>query len=187
MLYIRTSKKKQINFCCLLFLNAFLLFGTGCGSEKSNDNPNAATPQGSITADLSSLGLPVLIDVPDSTVAPLSLITNPQGGVNVKAGRNFQITITETKGDIDLKKRDILSDDIRKFVKYIVEEPGFLLWEWKIEGMEPEFHFYAVINNGSNSFEAHEVDGEIFSEKSAMQMLEAVKTIRVKTPARRGL
>ena len=50
--------------------------------------------------------------------------------------------------------------------------------------MEPDFHFYAIVKDGEKSFEVHEVEGEVFSEKSAMQMLDAAKTIRVKTPAK---
>ncbi|MEK6615784.1 MAG: hypothetical protein AABZ32_06700, partial [Bacteroidota bacterium] len=84
-------------------------------------------------------------------------------------------------GDFEMKKNDITTDAVRKFVKYIAEEPNALIWEWQIEDMEPEFHFYTVVKAGEKSFEVRDVEGEIFSEKAATQMLDAAKSIRLKT------
>lgn len=168
----------------LFALSVSLLSLTSCGSGKTDDDVNAGVPQGMVAADLSAQGMSVLVNVPDSTVAPLEIIANAQGGADVKVGKNFQMTITEGAGDIALRKNDIMHDDIRKFIKYIVEEPNALVWEWQIEGMEPEFHFYAIVKDGEKSFEVHDVDGEVFSEKSATQMLEAAKSIRMKAPVK---
>jgi len=151
----------------------------GCGNGKTDD-PNVGVPQGMVAADLSEQGLSVVLNVPDSTVGPLEIISNAQGGADLKVGKNFQITITEGAGDFEMKKNDITTDAVRKFVKYIVEEPNALVWEWQIEGMEPEFHFYAVVKAGEKSFEVRDVEGEIFSEKAATQMLDAAKSIRLK-------
>lgn len=167
-----------------LALSTFLLSLTSCGGEKTNDDANANVPQGMVAADLTEQGMPILINVPDSNVAALELIANAQGGADIKVGKNFQMTITEGPGDITLKKNDITNDDVRKFVKYVVEEENALLWEWQIEGMDPEFHFYTVVKQGDKSFEVRDVEGEVFSEKSAMQMLEASKSIRMKAPAK---
>ena len=153
MLNTITPKKKTIKYLSLLGLSLSLLALVSCGSGKTNDNSNTGVPQGMVAADLSAQGLQVLINVPDSTVAPLEISTNGQGGADVKVGKNFQMTIIEGAGDIELKKNDITHDDVRKFVKYIVEEPNFLVWEWKIEGMEPDFHFYAIVKDGEKSFE----------------------------------
>ncbi len=147
----------------LLALSISLLSLAGCGNKKNDDNANAGVPQGMMAADLSAKGLQALVNVPDSTVAPLEIIANAQGGADVKVGKNFQMTIMEGPGDIAMKKNDITHDDIRKFVKYIVEEPNHLVWEWQIEGMEPEFHFYAIVKDGEKSFEVRDVEGEIFS------------------------
>ena len=133
-----------------------------------------------VAADLSAQGLFALVNVPDSTVGPLEIISNAQGGADVKVGKNFQMTITEGAGDFEMKKNDITHDDVRKFVKYIVEDPSALVWEWQIEGMEPEFHFYTVVKAGDKSFEVRDVEGEIFSEKAATQMLDAAKSLRLK-------
>lgn len=167
-----------------LFLSGAILFAAaGCGNGKT-DEANADVPKGMVAADLSSQGLSVLINVPDSTTGPLEITSNAQVGANVKVGKNFHVIVIEGPGDMAMKKNDITHDDIRKFVKYIVEDPNALVWEWQIEGMEPEFHFYAIVKAGEKSFEVLNAEGEIFSEKAAMQMLEAAKSIRLKAPVK---
>ncbi len=162
----------------LFALSISLLSLAGCGNTKTDEA--AGVPKGMVAADMSSQGLMALINAPDSTVAPLLISPNAQGGADVKVGKNFQVTVIEGPGDIAMKKNDITHDDVRKFVKYVVEEPNALVWEWQIEGMEPEFHFYAVVKDGNKSFEVRDVEGEIFSEKAATQMLEAAKSVRAK-------
>ncbi|MBI4931076.1 MAG: hypothetical protein HY841_09960 [Bacteroidetes bacterium] len=166
----------------LFITGASILAAAGCGNGKKDDNANVGVPQGMVAADLSSTGLSILINVPDSTIGPLEIMENSQGGADVKVGKNFKMTITEGAGDFAMKKNDITHDDIRKFVKYLVEDPNALVWEWQIEGMEPEFHFYTVVKAGEKSFEVHDVEGEIFSEKAATDMLNAAKSIRMKAP-----
>jgi hypothetical protein len=164
----------------LFLISASVLVPAGCGNGK-NDTVDTSVPQGMVAADLSEQGMPILINVPDSTVGRLQIVPNPQGGVDVKVGKNFQITILEGAGEgIDMKKKLITQDDVRKFVKYVVEEPNAIVWEWQMEGGEPEFHFYAIIKAGEKSYEVFDVIGEVFSEKAAMDMLSAAKSIRPK-------
>ena len=155
-----------------------------CGNGKKENDTNADVPSGMVVADLSAQGLAALMNVPDSTTGHLEIISNAQGGVDVKVGKNFQMTIIEGPGNIELKKKDITSDEVRKFVKYIVEDPNAIVWEWQMEGGEPEYHFYTIIKSGNKSYEVYDVMGEIFSEKAATQMLDAAKSIRAKAPAK---
>jgi hypothetical protein len=181
MLNTITSKKNIVKPLVLVASSLTLLFLASCGNEKNNGNANTDVPHGMVAVDLSAQGLPILVNIPDSNTASLEIIANAQGGADVKVGKNFQMTIAEGQGDISLKKNDIAKDDVRKLVRYVVDEPNFLVWEWKIEGLEPDFHFYAIVKDGEKFFEAHEVDGEIFSEKSALLMLDAAKSIHLKT------
>lgn len=157
-----------------------LFINSGCGSGAADQPAATDVPQGMVAADLSSFGIPVLVNVPDSTVGPLELSENPQGGVDVRVGKGFQFTVKEGVGDMTLMKSDITSDAIKKLVKYVVEEPNALIWEWQIDGMEPEFHVYAVVKAGDKSFEVRNIESEVFSEKSATLMLDAAKSIRMK-------
>ena len=171
-----------------IFLSALsvsLLSLAACSGGKTDDDASAGVPAGMVAADMSGVGLAALVNVPDSTVAPLEIIANPQGGADVKVGKNFQITVIEGAGDMEMKKNDITHDDIRKFVKYVGEpDANSMVWEWQITGMEPEFHFYAIVKDGDKTYEVRDVEGEVFSEKSATQMLDAAKSVRAKAPAK---
>ena len=170
----------------LFIATTSLLAAAGCGNGKTDGTGNADVPQGMVAADLSTQGLSILVNVPDSSSGVLEILENAQGGADVKVGKNFQMTITEGAGNMDMKKNDITHDDVRKFVKYVgdTQDPNSIVWEWQIEGMEPEFHFYAIVKVGDKSFEVRDVEGEIFSEKSATDMLNAAKSIRLKGPAK---
>lgn len=152
----------------------------GCGGAKDEDAQTIAVPQGMVAADLSGQGLPVLINVPDSTTGPLEISENTQGGADIRVGQNFQMTVIEGPGNMEMKKNDVTHDDIRKLVRYVVEEPNAIVWEWQIEGMESEFHFYTILKAGEKTFEIHDLEGEIFSEKAVTQMLDAAKSLRLK-------
>jgi len=170
----------------LFIASATLLSMTGCGNGETG-NTNAGVPQGMVAADLTSFGISVLVNVPDSTTGPLEITENTLGGADIKVGKNFQIRVIEGEGNIELKKQDITSDEVRKLVKYVVEDPSAILWEWQMnEGGEPEFYFYSIVKAGNKSFEVFNVPGEIFSEKAATQMLEAAKSIRAKGEVKEG-
>ncbi len=167
----------------LFIASVSVLYLAGCGNGKTDDNANAGVPQGMTAADLSVVSegrMQILINVPYSTSGSLEIIANAQGGADVKVGKNFQMTITEDAGDVALKKNDITHDDVRKFVKYVVEEPNYLIWERQIDGMEPDFQFYAIVKAGDKTFEVLGVEGEVFSKKAATEMLDAAKSIRMK-------
>ena len=164
----------------LLLASASLLAIAGCGNGKKDDAANIDVPKGMVAADISSQGLPIQIIVPDSTVGPLEIIANPQGGADVKVGKNFQVTIIEEPGNMTMKKNDIEHDDVKKLIKYLVNDSIAIAWECQVPTQEPEFHFYAIVKSEGKTFEVHDVDGEIFSEKAATQMLDAAKTIRLK-------
>ena len=153
---------------------------SSCGSGKKDDTTNTNIPQGMIAADLSTQGLAALVNFPDSTTGTLEIIPNAQGGADVKVGTNFQMTIIEGPGNMEMKKKDITSDEIRKFVKYVVEDANTIVWEWQMEGGEPEYHFYTIVKSGNKSYEVFDVAGETYSEKAATQMLDAAKSVRPK-------
>ncbi|MFH1005295.1 MAG: hypothetical protein V1781_07370 [Bacteroidota bacterium] len=157
-----------------------MLAVTGCGNSDSDNSTTTDIPNGIIAVDLSKYEIPILINIPDSTIGLLEITANAQGGVNINVGNNFNIIIIEGEGNMKMKKNDIVNDAVRKFVRYVIEDTNAILWEWQIEGQEAEFHFYSIVKVGNKSFEVSNVEGGFFSEKSAIQMLDASKSIRLK-------
>jgi hypothetical protein len=161
----------------LLFTVPVLLSMSGCGHSKKegNDIP------GMSVYDLSTLGTPATIDVPDTTSTKLEAALQSSGTIVIKSGKDFQISITPGEGDVALKKSDISSDDVKKFKRFVVDEPNSLIWEAQVNGLSPEFHFYTIVKTGKESYVIEDIkDADSFGEESIKKMTEAAKTIKVK-------
>ena len=86
----------------------------GCGGKKE-EQTKVEAPAGMMTLDLSKYGKPFTIFVPDSTIGKLEITEQSWGALEIRVGKNFQLSITEDPGDIELRKNDIKSDDVNKF------------------------------------------------------------------------
>lgn len=160
----------------LLALPALFVI-TGCNNSKNDDNNIPGMSQ----YDLSSFGALVTINVPDTTKTKLEIVAQGSGSIEIRSGKDFQISITPGEGDFPLKKSDISSDDVKKFKRYVVDEPTSLIWESQVSGLEPEFHFYTVIKAGKDSYLVEDIkEGDPFSEKAIQKMADAAKSIKAK-------
>ncbi|MGZ3882687.1 MAG: hypothetical protein ACXVP0_06075 [Bacteroidia bacterium] len=162
-------------------ITALVLFTAiqGCGGKK--EEPQIVAPAGMITLDLSKYGKPFTIFVPDSALGKLQITEQSWGALEIRSGKNFQISITEDPGDIELKKTDIKSDDVNKFKSFIVEEPGTIMWESEIT--KPEFHFYSIQKIGTSTYVFEDVkatDREPFGKDAIQKMLDSAKGLKEK-------
>jgi hypothetical protein len=149
-----------------------------CGAKKSEETKVEA-PAGMITLDLSKYGKPFTIFVPDSTTSRLEITEQSWGALEIRAGKNFQISITEDPGDIELRKSDIKGDEINKFKSYVVEEPNTIMWESEIT--KPEFHFYTIQKIGNSTYVFEDIkstESEPFSKDAIQKMLDSAKSIK---------
>lgn len=146
-----------------------------CGGNKDKVE---LTP-GMMQLDLSKYGIPITITTPDSSKGPVEVITQSWGATEIKIGKDFQISISEGEGDIELAKSDIKSNDVNKFKRYIVQEPNILMYESEI--IQPEFHLYAIIKTEKATYIVEDIKGDIFSEQAIKLMLEAAKSIKLKS------
>ena len=168
--------KKIISY---LFILSVVTTIYSCGSDKKE----AVVIPGMMEVDLSSHGMPVTIIIPDSTKGQLEMITQSWGATEIKVGKEFQVSVIEDKGDIELAKSDIKGNDVNKFKRFLTEEPNIIVYESEIT--QPEFHMYAIIKVGNTSYVVEDIKGEIFSEASIKAMLESAKSIKEKgTPAK---
>lgn len=148
-----------------------------CGGKKEETVHVA----GMMPLDLSSYGVPVIIEVPDSTKGKLE-VEDANGTLKIRVGKSFRISVFEDAGDMALKKSDVSTAEPKKLKRFIVDEPTAVLYENQIT--EPEFHFYAIVKAGEKSFVVEDLDGEeIYSEAAAQTMLESAKSIKLKESA----
>jgi hypothetical protein len=150
----------------------------GCG-DKKDDQPKVEAPAGMMTLDLSKYGKPFSIFVPDSTVGKLEITEQSWGALEIRVGKNFQMSITEDPGDIELRKTDIKADDVNKFKAFVVEEPTTIMWESEIT--KPEYHFYSIQKLGSATYVFEDIkssEAEPFSKESVQRMLDSAKNMK---------
>lgn len=161
----------------------FVLFLMACGSGGTDsaalegENATAETneaPKGVLT-DLSSEDLPLDILCPEGT-EPLVVWREEFGHVEVRAGENFGVMITEQPGDVARKKAD-LSRDLLQTHTFIVEEENGMVYKSQFPDNENLVfhHFYEVITIGDREFIVSDLPDGQFSETQAKAMMGSVR------------
>ncbi|HKC69511.1 MAG TPA: hypothetical protein VKG26_14845 [Bacteroidia bacterium] len=152
-----------------------------CGGKKV-EAENLVAPQGTRYFDISKTGMNAFILVPDSSAGILDTVMQSSGEYLVKVGKDFQISVVETSGDINQRKADIASDDVNKLKKYIVDDATTLMWESGIGDLS-EFHFYHIAKLGNRSYVFEDIKGEPFSQQAVQKMLDECKQAKEKKVA----
>ena len=170
-----------------LILLAFIL--VKCNSEvKTEAESNSETEQtidlGNVDEiDMGEHGFQIIIKVPasGSTIPKPTIDVLDWGAVEVRVGNNFQIQISASAGDVTQRKEDIGLDDVFE-TTFIIEEENALLYSSKIRGtdLEPEYHFYVIISDGTKAYETEDIKGEVFSKKVTERMFNLAKAIKIK-------
>jgi hypothetical protein len=168
----------------ITLLSAFTLsmIIASCGGKDAAQNIEA--PAGMVALDLSKYGKQFSIFVPDTVASKLEVTEQSWGALEIKVGKNFQLSITEDPGDIELRKSDIKSNDVNIFKSFVVEEPLTIMWESEIT--KPEYHFYSIQKVGANTYVFEDIvpaDGTPLSKEAIQKMLDSAKKIVEKQKA----
>jgi hypothetical protein len=148
---------------------------TACGPKK-DDEP---VPPGKMRVDLSKYGKPFTMVIPDSSKGPFT-ITEQNFQLEVKSGAAFGLVVEEGEGNMEQLKNDIKSDDVKKFKRYLTEDPAMIVWESEIT--QPEYHIYAVVTAGNSKYVIHDLENtesEPYNEEQIKIMVDAVKSVKV--------
>ena len=146
----------------------------GC-SQKQEEAP----VPGMHLLDLSKYGKPFSILVPDTVQNILQVTEQPNGALDIMAGKNFAISIFEQEADLKLKKQDITDDEVNKLKQFVKEDQHGLIWESQI--VEPEFHFLVnnTVNQSSFSFEdIHDPQMKTFTKDAIEKMYHSATNLR---------
>jgi hypothetical protein len=149
-----------------------------CGGKKT-ETENLVAPQGTRYFDISKTGMNAYVLIPDSSAGVLDTVMQSSGEYLVKVGKDFQISVVETSGDINQRKADIASDDVNKLKKYIVDDATTLMWESGIGDLS-EFHFYYIAKLGNRTYVFEDIKGEPFSQQAVQKMLDVCKQAKEK-------
>ena len=152
-----------------------------CGGKKV-EAENLVAPQGTRYFDISKTGMNAFVLIPDSSIGILDTVMQSSGEYLIKVGKDFQISVVETAGDVNQRKADIASDDVNKLKKYITDDATTLMWESGIGDLS-EFHFYHIAKLGTRSYVFEDIKGEPFSQQAVQKMLDVCKQTKEKKVA----
>src|SRR6185312_9770775 len=110
---------------------------------------------GMIRMDLSPMGLPATIDIPDTTKKPHVIEARPDGSIHISVAKGFDFTINVSGMPMDRKKKDINGDDVDKFQSWVVQDSNAILY--KTQMVNEEFHFYAILHKDGKTFYAEDL------------------------------
>lgn len=172
----------------ILPLTVMTLFSCG-GGEAGSENENSEAVEGNsamqgVLTDLSEYGMDFTIALPEKKDVITNIVANDWGGLEVRQGENFMISIAYGEGDIDLLKFDLEEDLVYKS-QVLEEGENFILYKREIEGsgIDPEYHFLYVQKVEDEAIEIQNLKEAGFNEESARNMLNAAKTFSAKSGA----
>jgi hypothetical protein len=155
------------------FLFCLLIVASCKESTKSGDNKNDVLA-GFKEIDLSDRGMNLVIQVPTDATIEQSL----SGALEIRSGNTFQITIAEGSGNMELYKSDIVTNDVSKLKRFLVEEKDALFYESEIT--KSEYHFIVSKKKDNTIYEIQDIKAEVFNEDNCRKMFEAAKSAKIK-------
>ncbi|HSY76222.1 MAG TPA: hypothetical protein VK890_05160 [Bacteroidia bacterium] len=156
-----------------------------CKHDADEGEPELGA--GMIRMDLTPVGIPATIDIPDTTKLPHTIEALPSGDIHVSVNKGFNMLINVSGMDMDRKKKDIAGNDVDKFQSWVVQDSTAILY--KTQMVNEEFHFYSIVRKGGKTFYAYDQtqgsDGNVtnFNQAQAQAMLDAAKTLHPLKPA----
>ncbi len=124
------------------------------------------------------------IVLPEKANVETAIMANDWGGIEIKQGEGFQLSIAYGEGDIDLLKFDMEEDLVYKS-EILDEGENYIMYKRQIEGsgMDPEVHFMYVILVQDDAIEVQNSKDVSFSEESIKVMLTSAKSLAAKAGA----
>ncbi|HTF02468.1 MAG TPA: hypothetical protein VK826_00520 [Bacteroidia bacterium] len=158
---------------------ALPLMWTACSDKPAT--PEEVIPKGMVAVDLTKLGHPVKINLPDSTNGVLDSLETP-GGIQLRIGNNFDLLVNTAgteEADIAKQKSLIEAQDAGAST-FTVNDATTLVWETKF-GELSMFHFYTVIKIGGDTYYVRDNNTNaenMFKKEDVDRMLESAKSLR---------
>lgn len=163
---------------------ALPLMWTACGTDKP-ETVDEVIPKGMVAVDLTKLGQPVKINLPDSTSGTLDSMETP-GGIQLRIGNNFDLLVNVGGAEeADLaKQKSLIEATDAGMSTFTVNDATTLVWETKFGDLSM-FHFYTVVKVGNDTYYVRDNNlnpENAFKKEHVDRMLESAKSLRA-TPA----
>lgn len=169
----------------LLAAIALPLMWTSCGPGETKV-VEEVIPKGMVAVDLTKLGQPVKINLPDSTIGILDSLETP-AGIQLRIGNGFDILVnTAGTEEQDLaKQKSLIEATDAGMSTFTVNDASTLVWETKF-GELSMFHFMTIVKIGTDVYYVRDNNGNpdnAFKKEQVDKMLESAKSLRGAKPA----
>lgn len=105
-----------------------------------HEAPQQPKIKGKVQLDLTAYGKPFSLMVPDTTKTRFTINEQVSGALEVRVGDFFGIVINEQACDLELKRNDVVGDEVNKLKTFKESEKNELVWESELAGRQ-ELHF----------------------------------------------
>ena len=171
----------------LYYIPVMALALMSCGGGENTPEGEATTENAEaemkgVSADLSEYGMDLTITLPEKPNLQTEIMANDWGGIEIRQGDHFMMTIAYGEGDLDLMKFDLNEDLVYKS-EILDESADHLLYKRVIEGadLEAEHHFVYVFRAGNEVIEIQNSKDATFTEEDARAMLQSARTVKAKS------
>lgn len=155
---------------------------TSCSNDKTATTEDVV-PKGMQAKDLKEQGLPLKINVPDSTNGPAEITETPTG-IEVKIGSHFDLMVnTASAEESDIAKlKPVIEagDELPK--TFTVNDATDLQWEINL-GDRTICHFFHIVKIDNTTYYVRDnnnnPDNE-FKKEDITRMLESAKSLRAR-------
>lgn len=159
---------------------ALPLMWTACG-PGTPETVEEVIPKGMVAVDLTKLGQPVKINLPDSTSGALDSLETP-GGIQLRIGNNFDLLVNVGGAEeADLaKQKSLIEATDAGMSTFTVNDATTLVWETRFGDLSM-FHFYTVIKVGNDTYYVRDNNlnpDNAFKKEHVDRMLESAKSLR---------
>ena len=169
----------------LLAAIALPLMWTSCGPGETKVEEEVI-PKGMVAKDLTDLGQPVKINIPDSSNGSLEAMETP-AGIQLRIGNGFDILVnTAGTEEQDLaKQKSLIEATDAGMSTFTVNDASTLVWETKF-GELSMFHFMTLVKSGNDVYYVRDNNSNpdnTFKKEQVDKMLESAKSLRAAKPA----
>lgn len=177
--------KKLFVIAALVPMTIGTMMTTSCGASKP-DVVEEVIPKGMVAVDLSKLGQPVRINLPDSIAGPLDSLETATG-IQLRVGNNFDMLVNAggaEEGDL-AKQKSLIEATDAGMSTFTVNDATTLVWETRFGDLSM-FHFYVVVKIGDAIYYVRDNNTNIdnaFKKEDVDRMLESAKSLRANPAA----
>ncbi len=159
-----------------------ILVAVNCLLLACNDNSKASSDSSSqpmVEYSLRKHGVPCTMNLPKGKMQLLIDSMQVYGDLTIDMGKSFNLVISPVNQTMEEIKKDISSNEVNKFKKYLVEAPNTILYESSI--VSPEFHFKHFVTIDKEQMmiaDGLNAESTPYTEAEIKLMLECAQSIK---------